>query len=89
MLGEQLGIGHYPGHHGAYIGSWIRVLERDPREIFRAAADAERITVCIRAFEIQQELQGDQARGASGVQASETSAAVSWPDDLATAARAG
>ena len=43
MLGEQLGIGHDPGHHGAYVGSWIRVFESDPREIFRAAADAERI----------------------------------------------
>jgi antirestriction protein ArdC len=57
ILGEQLGIGHHPGHHIAYVGSWIRVLERDPREIFRAAADAERIAGCIRAFEIEQELQ--------------------------------
>jgi putative DNA primase/helicase len=88
MLGEQLGIGHHPGHHVAYVGSWIRVLERDPREIFRAAADAERIAVCIRAFEIEQELQSDQAREAGGFQASDTSAAVSGPDDLATAAPA-
>ena len=83
ILGEQLGIGHHPGHHVAYVGSWTRVLERDPREIFRAAADAERIAVCIRAFEIEQELQSDQAREAGGFQSSDTSAAVSGPDDLA------
>jgi putative DNA primase/helicase len=83
ILGEQLGIGHHPGHHVAYVGSWTRVLERDPREIFRAPADAERIAVCIRAFEIEQELQSDQAREAGGFQSSDTSAAVSGPDDLA------
>ena len=44
MLGEQLGIGHDPGQHSAYVASWIRALENDPREIFRAAADAEKIT---------------------------------------------
>ena len=38
--------------------------QSDPREIFRAAADAERIAGCIRAFEIEQERQRDQAREA-------------------------
>lgn len=51
MLGEQLGIGYDPGQHSAYIGSWIRALENDPREIFRAAADAEKIVVLVRTFE--------------------------------------
>ena len=44
MLGEQLGIGHDPGQHVAYVASWIKALQHDPREIFRAAADAEKIT---------------------------------------------
>ena len=43
MLGEHLGIGHDPGQHAAYIQSWIRVLKDDPKEIFRAAADADKI----------------------------------------------
>lgn len=50
MLGDELGIGHDPGQHAAYIDSWIRVLEREPREIFRAAADAERITRFLQGF---------------------------------------
>jgi zincin-like metallopeptidase len=32
-----------PGQHAAYVASWIQVLEEDPLEIFRAAADAEKI----------------------------------------------
>ena len=40
MLGEQLGIGHDPSQHVAYVASWIKALEQDPREIFRTAADA-------------------------------------------------
>ena len=41
LLGDELGIGHDPGQHAAYVGSWIKVLEDDALEIFRAAADAE------------------------------------------------
>ncbi len=55
MLGEQLGIGHDPGQHVAYISSWIQALQEDPREIFRASTDAERIVQYLRGREIQQE----------------------------------
>ena len=61
MLGEQLGVGHDPGQHAAYVASWIRVLENDPREIFRAAADAEKITALVRSYE--REAQADQVQG--------------------------
>ena len=62
MLGEQLGIGYDPGQHSAYIGSWIRALENDPREIFRAAAAAEKIVVLVRSFERERERQADPER---------------------------
>lgn len=51
MLGERLEIGHDPGQHAAYVGSWIKKLEEDPREIFRAAADAEKIASYVLDFE--------------------------------------
>ena len=38
----RTGIGHDPGQHAAYVASWIKTLEEDPTEIFRAAADAEK-----------------------------------------------
>lgn len=59
MLGERLEIGHDPSHHAAYVGSWIKALQEDPREIFRAAADAEKIASYIMALE--QEKQVEQA----------------------------
>ncbi len=43
ILGDELGIGHDPGQHVAYVSSWIKALEDDPLEIFCAAADAEKI----------------------------------------------
>lgn len=51
MLGERMGIGHDPGQHVAYVGSWIKALKEDPKEIFRAASDAEKITGFVMAFE--------------------------------------
>ena len=43
ILGDELGLGHDPGQHVAYVSSWIKALEDDPLEIFCAAADAEKI----------------------------------------------
>ena len=54
MLGERLDIGHDPGQHVAYIGSWVKTLKEDPREIFRAAADAEHIAGFVMGFEQEQ-----------------------------------
>ena len=48
MTGERIGIGHTPqGGHGngaAYVKSWVQALQNDPREIHRAAGEAERIS---------------------------------------------
>ena len=54
MLGDDLGIGHDPGQHAAYVNSWIKALQDDPREIFRAAADAEKIQDLVLSFEKEQ-----------------------------------
>ncbi len=66
MLGEQLGIGHDPSQHVAYVGSWIKALQQDPREVFRAAADAEKITKMVWSFELVREQEApDQVASAS------------------------
>lgn len=52
MVGIELGIGHDPGQHVSYVGSWIRALKNDPLEIFRAAADAEKIKDYILGLEL-------------------------------------
>jgi putative DNA primase/helicase len=53
ILGDELGIGHDPGQHASYVASWIQVLQDDPLEVFRAAADAEKIHDFVLAFEQQ------------------------------------
>ncbi|MBX9637060.1 MAG: ssDNA-binding domain-containing protein, partial [Nitrosomonas sp.] len=56
LLGGELGIGHDPGQHVAYVSSWIKALQEDPTEIFRAAADAEKIQDYVLALSQQQEI---------------------------------
>lgn len=44
FTGSTIGIPTEIANHASYIGSWIKTLKEDKREIFRAAADAQRIT---------------------------------------------
>ena len=43
FVGNELGIPADIPHHASYIASWIKSLKDDKREIFRAAADAQKI----------------------------------------------
>lgn len=43
MLGDELALGHDPGQHAAYVGSWIKVIRDDAMAIFRASNAAEKI----------------------------------------------
>jgi antirestriction protein ArdC len=51
MVGDQLGIGHDPGQHAAYVKSWVQVLKEDPKEILRASRDASEISSSVLALE--------------------------------------
>ncbi len=55
MLGEELRIGHDPENHAAYVKSWIKILQDDPKELFRASAAAEKIMDYVLGFEIEKE----------------------------------
>ena len=44
MTGERVGVGHDPQRGAAYIENWVKVLEKDPHEIHRAARDAQKMT---------------------------------------------
>lgn len=54
ILGDELGVGHDPSQHVAYVENWVQVLKEDPMEIFRAAADAEKIQNFVLGFEQKQ-----------------------------------
>ena len=44
MTGERVGIGHEPHHGPAYVKTWLKALQDDPREIQHAASDAQRMS---------------------------------------------
>jgi antirestriction protein ArdC/phage/plasmid primase-like uncharacterized protein len=55
MISQELNLPHDPSNHASYVGSWIKVLQDDPREIFRAASDAEQIRGFVMGMTQQQE----------------------------------
>jgi antirestriction protein ArdC len=66
IIGSELGIGYDPDQHAAYAASWIQILENQPLEIFRAAADGEKIHTYLQTLQQQQsvsseELQADKS----------------------------
>jgi antirestriction protein ArdC len=54
IIGSELGIGYDPDQHAAYAASWIQILENQPLEIFRAAADGEKIHTYLQSLQQQQ-----------------------------------
>ncbi len=44
MTGVRIGLGHRPRNGEFYTKQWIQLLESDPRELVRAAADAWRMS---------------------------------------------
>lgn len=61
LIGAEIGIGHEPGvNSAAYVSSWVKDLKEQPLEIFRAAAEAEKIRKMISDLTTQQELLNSQ-----------------------------
>ncbi|MGT2457728.1 zincin-like metallopeptidase domain-containing protein [Cupriavidus basilensis] len=59
FLADQLGIPHEPGHHASYVASWVQALQNDHNEIFRAAADAQKITEYVLGLDRDKDLDKD------------------------------
>ncbi len=68
MMSEKLDLPHDPSQHASYLASWIKVLHDDPREIFRASADAERISEHVLALESDKQKSVDQNLEADSAQ---------------------
>ena len=87
LLGHELGIGHDPGQHAAYVASWIKTLEEDPTEIFRAAADAEKIQDYVLSFARQQELVEQEVIKMDEIRQNIATYTANLAPDLATVAQ--
>lgn len=60
MISSELGLGHDPNQHVAYIGNWIKVLKEDPLEILRASRDADKIKEYTLAYERGKDIHKEQ-----------------------------
>jgi len=56
MLTTELGLGHYPERHAAYVGSWMNAIKEDRNALFTAARDAENIRTWIMEPDLRQSL---------------------------------
>ena len=41
---QRVGVGHDGCRGAAYVKGWLKALEQDPKEIYKAAADAQKIS---------------------------------------------
>ena len=59
-------MGHEPQHGTAYVGSWIKALENDPKEIRLAAVDAQKAADWMversKEIELEHPIEKDQDR---------------------------
>ena len=69
MLGERTGMGHIPNHDTHYAIKCHNLIERDPREMFRVAADANAITKFLSGLEPRLQEQDMQQGNANDSQA--------------------
>lgn len=65
LVGATLGIGHDPSQHVSYVKSWIKALQDDPKDIFRASADAEKIHDFVMSFEKEKTIQNEELKDES------------------------
>ena len=64
MTGDRLRTGHDPARGAAYVEGWVAALDEDPREIHRAAAEAQRMSNYIvgRARELLEKIDEDHEK---------------------------
>lgn len=87
LLGQELGIGHDPGQHAAYVASWIKALQEEPMEIFRAAADAEKIQEYVLAFAQRQAIVAQEAVKVEQIRQDTATYTAHLSPDIATIAQ--
>lgn len=78
MVGQDIGVGHDPGQHAAYVKSWIQALKEDPLEILRACRDAEKIRDYVMGLELQKEKELAQEKTVAASQEKQPAREKTW-----------
>ncbi len=77
LVASSIGLPHRMPQHATYIGAWINVLGRDPKELVRACEDAERISDYVLQFDRDRRYVLDYEKG--------TATAIGAPEWIALA----
>jgi antirestriction protein ArdC len=56
MIGAELNIGYELGDRADYTKEWVKLLKDDPKALFKATGDAQRVTKYVLSFEQDQEI---------------------------------
>jgi putative DNA primase/helicase len=75
LLADTLGMRYMPGS-SPYHDAWARLIEQDPLELFRAAADAEAIHTYVMQFDHPRQQQGVRQQAAPAIQLGHEQAAI-------------
>jgi antirestriction protein ArdC len=71
LLGITLGLPTDSPNHASYLASWAKNLKDDKREIFRAAADAQKIADYLLGFHPDFADEAEEAAAGTSLQADE------------------
>ncbi len=77
LVSSSIGLPHHMPQHATYIGAWINVLGRDPKELVRACEDAEKISDYVLQFDRDRRYVLDYEKG--------TATAIGAPEWIALA----
>lgn len=80
MMGAEFGFGFQVGNHASYAKAWLKPLRDDPKEIFRAARDAESILNFV--LSLEREHQQQRANTLSDIERAELEEELHRLDDL-------
>ena len=62
MLSKELNLPYEMNYHEGYVNSWAQVLKEEPGELFKAAADAQKIVDKVMGFEMQVEVKKEETQ---------------------------
>ena len=51
LTGQEIGLGHDPSQHTAYVKSWIQILQDQPKEILTATSKAQQASEMVMGYD--------------------------------------
>ena len=79
MTGQRVGVGHDGGRGAAYVENWLQVLQKEPREIYHAASEAQKISDYLTQTDARSSRRTGKEAGRAGAEVLPRSRAADQP----------